>query len=181
MCPSNGEPPSRVERGTKGLTTYPGRLPDVLEILATASDPADRANILLAFADRFREVPPEVARRPFSRLHLVPSCESEAYVWGVLRADGTLKLHFAVENPSGMSARALAAILDQGLSELPAGEIATVSPDLVFEVFRRDISMGKGLGLMSMVRAVQVTAGQAAKATSRAEGASGIFPRPATD
>lgn len=158
-------------------SAYPGRLPDVLEMLAMASDPADRAEVLLSLADRFREVPPEVARRPFARVHQVPSCESDAYVWGVLRPGGTLDLQFAVENPSGVSARALAAILQRGLSGLAPAEIAAVSPDLVFDVFRRDISMGKGLGLMSMVRAVQVTARQAAEACARDPSATGIFPR----
>jgi len=147
-------------------------------MLAMAPDPAERADVLLSLADRFREVPPEVAQRPFPRVHQVPSCESEAYVWGVLGPGGTLALHFAVENPSGVSAKALAAILDHGLSGLTAAEIATVSPDLVFDVFRRDISMGKGLGLMSMVRAVQVTARQAAEAAARGEPLGGIFPRP---
>jgi cysteine desulfuration protein SufE len=142
-----------------------------------APDPADRADMLLSLADRFREVPPDVARRPFERLHQVPSCESEAYVWGVLGPEGRLVLHFAVENPSGVSARALATILHEGLSGLTAVEIATVSPDLVLEVFRRDISMGKGLGLMSMVRAVQVTAKQAAEAAARDDSAAGVFPR----
>lgn len=146
-------------------------------MLAMAPDPADRADLLLSLADRFMEVPPDVARRPFSRIHQVPSCESEAYVWGVLGPGGTLVLHFAVESPSGVSAKALAAILQHGLSGLPAAEISTVSPDLVYEVFRRDISMGKGLGLMSMVRAVQVTAKQAAEAAARDQAATGIFPR----
>lgn len=156
---------------------YPGRLPEMLEMLAMAPDPADRADLLLSLADRFREVPPDVARRPFARVHQVPSCESEAYVWGVLSPGGTLVLHFAVESPSGVSAKALAAILKHGLSGLPAATIATVSPDLVFDVFRRDISMGKGLGLMSMVRAVQVTAKQAAAAAAHDASAGGIFPR----
>jgi cysteine desulfuration protein SufE len=163
--------------GEAARSTHPGRLPEVLELLAMAPDPADRADMLLSLADRFREVPPDVARRPFARVHQVPSCESEAYVWGVLGPGGTLTLHFAVENPSGVSAKALAAILQKGLSGLSAAEIATVSPDLVLDVFRRDISMGKGLGLMSMVRAVQVTAKQAAAAAARDAAATGIFPR----
>ncbi len=170
--------------GEPATKRYPGRLPEVLDVLAMTSDPAERAEVLLSMADRFREVPPEVARRPFARIHQVPSCESEAYVWGVLGQGGTIALHFAVENPSGVSAKALAAILHQGLSGLTAAEVATVSPDLVFEVFRRDISMGKGLGLMSMVRAVQVTATQAAEAAARGEPPGGIFPKrrpPAAD
>ena len=88
----------------------------------------------------------------------MPACESEAYVWAVQNADGTLKLHFAVENPSGISAKALAAILDKALSGLPPDEIATVTPEIVEQVFRQNISMGKGMGLMSMVLMVQALA-----------------------
>lgn len=158
------------------MSHHPGRLGEAIETLSAVTDPADRVDLLLSFADRFREVPPEIARRPFPEITRIPACESEAFAWGVLQDDGTLKLHFAVENPSGISARALAVILDRGLSGLPPAEVARVSPDLVYDVFRRDISMGKGLGLMSMVRAVQVIARQAAEALEAGE-SSRIFPR----
>ncbi|MCC6991904.1 MAG: SufE family protein, partial [Acidobacteria bacterium] len=85
-------------------------------------------------------------------------CESEAYAWAVPNADGTLKLHFAVENPSGVSAKALAAILDKALSGLPPAEIAKVDPEIVERLFRQNISMGKGMGLMSMVQSVAALA-----------------------
>ena len=140
------------------------------------TDPADRVEILVDFANRFREVPPEIAQRPFPQTHLVPACESEAYVWGVLQADGTLTLHFAVESPSGVSAKALAVILGRGLSGLRPDEIAAVSPDVVHDVFRANISMGKGLGLMSMVRAVQIVAQQAARVPADRPGPH-VFPR----
>jgi cysteine desulfuration protein SufE len=121
-------------------------------------DPADRTNMLLSYADQFKEVPPSVATRPFSKSHQVPQCESDAYVWALKQTDGTLKLYFAVENPSGVSARALAAILDKTLSGLPAAEIATVDCGIVELIFRQNISMGKGMGLMAMVNAVQALA-----------------------
>jgi cysteine desulfuration protein SufE len=74
-----------------------------------------------------------------------------------------LKLHFAVENPSGVSAKALAAILDKTLSGLPADEIAQVDCSIVERLFRQNISMGKGMGLMSMVEAVRALAKAASK------------------
>ena len=141
----------------------PARLDAVLDLFATFDDPADRTNLLLSYADQFREVPRDVAVRPFAKDHLVPHCESEAYVWALKQPDGTLKLHFAVENPSGVSAKALAALLDKTLSGLPAAEISTVTPDVVERLFRQNISMGKGLGLMSMVQAVRSLANAAAK------------------
>jgi cysteine desulfuration protein SufE len=125
-------------------------------------DPADRTNMLLSYADQFKEVPPSIATRPFPKSHQVPQCESDAYVWAMKQPDGTLKLYFAVENPSGISAKALAAILDKTLSGLPASEIATVDCSIVEQIFRQNISMGKGMGLMAMVNAVQALARKAA-------------------
>jgi len=121
-------------------------------------EPADRTSLLLSYSDQFKEVPPAIASRPFPKSHQVPQCESDAYVWARKRPDGSLKLYFAVENPSGVSARALAAILDKPLSGLPASEIATVDPQVVEKIFRQNISMGKGMGLMSMVQAVATLA-----------------------
>jgi cysteine desulfuration protein SufE len=141
----------------------PDKLQQLLDTFDMFSDPTDRSSMLLSYADQFKEVPPEVATRPFDCNHHVPQCESDAYAWAVKRPDGTLKLHFAVENPSGVSAKALAAILDKTLSGLPASQVAEVSPDIVERIFRQNISMGKGMGLMSMVQAVQALAKSASK------------------
>ena len=126
-------------------------------------DTADRTDLLLGYADQFKDVPPEIATRPFDQSHQVPQCESDAYIWARKHPDGTLKLYFAVENPSGVSAKALATILDKTLSGLPASEIATVNCDIVEKIFRQNISMGKGMGLMAMVQAVQALARAASK------------------
>ena len=134
------------------------RIPEKLERLIDTFemfDPADRTGMLLSYADQFKEVPPAVATRPFPKSHQVPQCESDAYVWAIKRPDGTLQLYFAVENPSGISAKALASILDKTLSGLPPSAIAGVGCDIVERIFRQNISMGKGMGLMSMVQAVQ--------------------------
>lgn len=139
----------------------PERLREVLAIFASISDPADRAALLIDFADQFKPVPPDVATPPFPKDRQVPYCESEAYVWMVPQADGTADLHFAVENPSGISAKALASILASTLSGLTPEDIEQVSPDIVEQIFRQNISMGKGMGLMAMVQAVQALARQA--------------------
>ena len=144
------------------MMSVPEKLQVVLDTFALFSDPADRTNLLLSYADQFREVPVAIASRPFAQAHLVPHCESEAYVWAMAQPDGTMTLHFAVENPSGVSAKALAAILQRSLSGLPAAEVAQVNPDIVEQIFRQNISMGKGLGLMSMVQAVRSLAARAA-------------------
>ena len=139
----------------------PEKLRSVLDTFDMFPDPSDRTNMLLSYADQFREVPADVAVRPFDKTHQVPQCESDAYVWAMKMPDGTLRLHFAVENPSGVSARALAAILERSLSGLPAAEIANVDNSIVERIFRQNISMGKGMGLMSMVDAVRALARRA--------------------
>lgn len=139
----------------------PQKLDQLLETFDMFPDPTDRTGLLLSYSDQFKEVPREIATRPFPKEHQVPQCESDAYVWAMKRPDGTLQLYFAVENPAGVSARALAAILDRTLSGLPASEIATVSCDIVERIFRQNISMGKGMGLMAMVNAVQALAKRA--------------------
>ena len=140
------------------MPAYPERLQALLDVFAGVTDTHERTQLLIDFARRFKEVPPDVATRPFGDDHLVKHCESEAYAWAVPNSDGTLKLHFAVENPSGVSAKALAAVLDKALSGLPAADIATVDPEIVEKLFRQNISMGKGMGLMSMVLTVQALA-----------------------
>lgn len=137
---------------------YPATLQNLLEMFDMFPDMTDRTAMLLSYADQFREVPAEIAARPFAKNHQVPQCESDAYVWALKQPDDTLRLYFAVENPSGVSAKALAAILDKTLSGQPAHDIATVGPEIVQRLFRQNISMGKGMGLMSMVQAVQALA-----------------------
>ena len=139
----------------------PPALQKLLDTFAMFPDPADRTDLLLSYADQFREVPTTVARRPFDPSHQVPQCESDAYAWATKRPDGTLALHFAVENPSGISAKALAAILEKTLSGLTPAEIEGVSPEIVEQIFRQNISMGKGMGLMGMVNAVRALAARA--------------------
>jgi cysteine desulfuration protein SufE len=137
---------------------FPTKLQELLETFDMFPDPADRTGMLLSYADQFKEVPKEIAQRPFSKTHQVPQCESDAYAWANKQPDGGLKLWFAVENPSGVSAKALAAILDRTLSGLPPEQIAQIDTSIVERIFRQNISMGKGMGLMSMVEAVRALA-----------------------
>jgi len=143
------------------MRTMPEKLEQLLKTFDMFPDPVDRTGMLLSYSDQFKEVPPDIATRPFPPEHQVPQCESDAFVWAVKRPDETLQLYFAVENPSGVSARALASILDRTLSGLPASDVATVSCDIVERIFRQNISMGKGMGLMAMVNAVQALARRA--------------------
>ena len=121
-------------------------------------DRDSRIQMLIDIADQFRPVPPRIAFRPYPADHRVPGCESEAYVWAEPNGDGTLTFHFAVENPQGISAMALAAILGGSLSGVPLDEVMAVPADIVYRIFGRELSMGKSLGLMGMVNMVRAAA-----------------------
>ena len=129
-----------------------------LEALAEefkAYDRGERTEMLIDYADRFVEVPPEIATRPFPEDRRAPRCESDAFIWAVDQPDGTLKFHFAVENPQGLSAKAWAVIIDETMSGRPLEEIAGTSGEAIFQIFGRDLSMGKGQGLLGMLDLVQ--------------------------
>lgn len=140
---------------------YPPKLAEMLELFAMLPDRGERIAMLIDVAERFRDVPERIARRPFADDHKVPACESEAYVWAEPLADGALKFHFAVENPQGISAKAMAVILDETLSGEPPEAVARVAGDVVYEIFGRELSMGKSMGLMSMVSMVASSARKA--------------------
>ena len=143
---------------TVDATGYPSALAEVLEDFGWVSDRRERTEMLIQYADQFKKVPDTIASPPYEEAHRVPACESEAYVWAEDRPDGTLQYYFAVENPQGLSAMAMAAILDKTLSGQPPDSIANVSPEIVFDIFGKEISMGKGQGLTSMVGMVQAIA-----------------------
>jgi len=144
-------------------------LPDRLERLVStleSLDRSDRMEVLIEAAGKFRPVPSRIAERPYPAEHRVPGCESEAYVWSEARPEGTLTYHFAVENPQGISAMALAGVLAESLSGAPLDEVAAVSADVVYRIFGRELSMGKSLGLMGIVNMVRAEARQHMQSTA---------------
>jgi cysteine desulfuration protein SufE len=136
----------------------PPKLAETVELLSLLPERDDRIQALIDVAERFRDVPERVARRPFPAEAKVPACESEAYVFAEERPDGTLDYHFAVENPQGISAKCLAVILGESLSGAPPEQVARVPDDLIYDVFGRELSMGKSMGLMGMVHMVSAAA-----------------------
>ena len=135
-------------------TPIPARLTEAIADFDFV-DRSLRAEMLIEYADRFVEVAPAIATRPFPELARAPRCESEAFVFPVDRPDGTLEFHFAVENPQGLSAKAWAVLLADTCSGAPLEQVAAIPQDVMFRVFGRDLSMGKGQGLIGMLELVQ--------------------------
>lgn len=137
------------------MNSTPRKLLDFLAEYRAIDDADLRADYLIEIAGRFREVPDSVARRPFPEGHRVPGCESQAFIWCDRSAADGPRFYFAIENPQGISAKAMAVILDETLSGAEPKEIAAVSSELVYDIFGPSISMGRGQGLMNMVQMVK--------------------------
>jgi cysteine desulfuration protein SufE len=136
------------------MSDYPKKLEDIVETLSLLSDKQDRRDFLIDYAEKFKEVPSEISTRPFPEENKVPFCESGAYVWTLPKEDGALKLFFAVENPQGISARALCAILASTLSGEKPENIIKIDEDLVYKIFGESLSMGKNMGLTGIIQRV---------------------------
>ncbi len=139
------------------MTAIPEPLAELLADFSTITDRNERADLLIETADRFPEVkvPTEVAVAPYDAAHRAPACESEAYVWATDQPDGTLRFMFDVLNPQGLSARAFSVIVGETLSGAPLEQIVAVPDDIVFQLFGKELSMGKGAGLMGILTLVR--------------------------
>ena len=132
-------------------------------------DRTERMQLLVEYADKFPDVkvPESMATLPYDEENHVKRCESEAYVWAEETPDDSIKFYFDVLNPQGISAKAWAVIMDEGLSGQSLEAIADVDPQVIFELFGKDLSMGKGQGLMGMLDHVQSAARQRLAAKRR--------------
>ncbi len=145
------------------MADYPAKLQEYLDDFSFITSREERVDYLIAIADEFQPVPESIATKPYDEAHRVIGCESEAFVWALERADGTLDFYFDVLNPQGLSAMAMSAILDQACSGAPLEQVAAINGEVVFTFFGRDISMGKGRGLTELINAVVYQANQRLK------------------
>lgn len=138
------------------MADYPSKLQEALEDFSFVTTRAERQEYLIQLADRFKEVkvPAQIATQPYEESHRVPACESEAFVWALEQPDGTLHYYFDVLNPQGLSAMAMSVILGDTCTGAPLEQIASLSGEIVFDFFGKDISMGKGQGLIGIVNMV---------------------------
>ncbi|MBK8020507.1 MAG: SufE family protein [Chloroflexi bacterium] len=139
------------------MSQYPEKLDELVADIKSITDRRERAEMLIEIADRFDEVkvPPEIAVQPYDERHRAPACESEAFVWAADQPDGTVRFYFDVLNPQGLSAMAMAVIINETLAGQPLELVAGISDDIIFDIFGKEISMGKGTGLMGILTLVR--------------------------
>ncbi len=132
----------------------PPKVAAIVEAIKGIDDRQERIEALISLANKFREVPLDIASRPYPQSNKVPSCESQAYVFVAKLESGGYDIHFAVENPQGVSAKALAALLQQASGSC-SEEILAINEEIVYDIFGRELSMGKSAGLTEMIRTVK--------------------------
>ena len=142
------------------MADYPEKLAELVDDMESITDRRERADLLIEIADRFDEVkvPTSLAVKPYDERHKAPACESEAYVWAVDQPDGTLRYYFDVLNPQGLSAMAMSVIIGETVSGQPLDQVIHVSDEVVFKLFGKELSMGKGAGLMGILSLVRAEA-----------------------
>ena len=129
--------------------SFPAKLQEQLDLLGMFPDRSERIDALIGIAEQYSQE--RASSVPRTEDRRVPGCESEVFLDVVHEGNG-LGVHFAVDNPQGISAMALAVILESGVEGASAFEIAQIDENIVFEVFGRELSMGKSLGRTGMVR-----------------------------
>lgn len=122
----------------------PPGLQKFLDNLQYVTDRNERIQVLIEESKRFQA--PDKPK-PYPESHRVPGCESEAFVWVEDHAP-----IYAVENPQGVSAMALAVILKDAMTGATKDEFAQLRDEIIYDIFGRELSMGKSMGLMGMVR-----------------------------
>lgn len=125
---------------------------ELLEDFRALEDSNQRADLLIELAEGYKPVPTSVATAPYPESLRIPGCESEVFMFSVPQ-DGSdsLKFYFAVENPQGISAMAMAAFIDETLSGVSKPLLKEVDETFVHELFGKQLSMGKGQGLTNMI------------------------------
>lgn len=138
------------------MTQRPQKLEELLEDFSFISTRPERQAYLIELADEFNavRVPSAIAIKPYDEANHIQECESDVYVWAQDNPDGTLTYYFDVLNPQGLSAMAVSVILAKVANQTPLEQVANINSDIIFDFFGKDISMGKGQGLMGIVNRV---------------------------
>lgn len=134
------------------MNVRPPQLEQVLSDLALLSERNERIEYLISLASDF--VPFAEAPNPLPEENRVHGCESEVFAFSTA-PQGKIHLEFVVLNKQGLSAMALGKILQDSFNGLPLESIQSIDQDVVKEIFGKELSMGKAIGLANTVRLVK--------------------------
>ncbi|MER3495475.1 MAG: hypothetical protein C4320_00770 [Armatimonadota bacterium] len=146
------------------ISPLPSAIQGVLDDLAFLEDRRARIEYLIAIGESYRPADEqEVPRRDEAK---VAGCESEVFFHSEKMPEGRVRVRYAVDNPQGISAMAMAKVLEDGVSNVEPERVAAIPDSLAEEMFGQELSMGKGMGLGHMVRMAKEAARDAHERTS---------------
>ncbi|MBS1716507.1 MAG: SufE family protein [Armatimonadetes bacterium] len=127
------------------------KLEELICDIEAIADRRERIEALISIGDQFVNEPSAIV--PRTEENRVKGCESEVFI--TAEPGPTLNLHFAVDNPQGISAMAFAQILKECLNGQPTSEAEFLNEEMVYRVFGTELSMGKTAGLTGMIQRVK--------------------------
>ena len=133
----------------------PTKFISLLSDIRGCVDAAERSDFLIDLASEWKPVPEVIATRPYPEENRVPGCESEVFAFASNRPDGTKDYFFAVENPHGIAAKAVAVLLSSTLSGEKAEAIQQVDDQIIYDLFGQSVTMGRATGLRSLIATVK--------------------------
>ena len=131
---------------------YPPKIQEFLDLLSQVSDRAEKIQILI---DLSKSYIPADREKPYPEVNRVKGCESEVFTWVKLSDQGLLEIEIVVENPQGLSAMALGALLKDSLHHQSPLLAKQLDDEIVFALFGKELSMGKTMGLTNLVQQVK--------------------------
>jgi cysteine desulfuration protein SufE len=134
---------------------YPQPIQEFVENLSFIDDRAERIQVLIELSRSYK---PAKQEKPYPAENRVPGCESEVYTWVTLSSENNLNLEIAVDNPQGISAMSLAALIASGLQNQSPTLANQLDEDIVYALFGKELSMGKSMGLTNLVRQIKAQA-----------------------
>ncbi len=137
----------------------PKKLQSEIDDLEMFQDRSDRIEALISLGEEFTNPGPDVV--PRTEANRVKDCESEVFVVAGVKPDGSFDLHIAVDNSQGISAMALAVILERGLAGSSPSDVTDLPEQVVYDIFGRELSMGKSMGLTGVIRMIRADAQRA--------------------
>ncbi|MFV2015315.1 MAG: SufE family protein [Candidatus Heimdallarchaeota archaeon] len=137
------------------MNDYPSKLKELIEEFKLIESRNDRMDMLIYYADEFMEVSDEIISRPYPEENRVPSCESGAFIFSELYHNGNIHFHFAVDNPQGISAKAMAVIVEKTISGESPEVVSKIREEIIYDFFGKNLSMGRNMGLTSMITVIR--------------------------
>lgn len=134
---------------------YPGKLKELIEDFKLIQNRNERMDMLIYYSEEFKKVSENIVTPPYPEENRVPACESGAFVFSELDDEGKIHFYFAIENPQGISAKAMAVIIDQTLSGETPEIVSKIKEEIVYDFFGKNLSMGRNMGLTSMIAVVR--------------------------